>query len=109
MEPGYLPKQLPDSAPLNPESTEAILQDVESHIVPGITHWQSPNYFAYFPSSGSVAGFLGEMLATGFNVVGFNWMSTPAATELETVVMDWLRKLLQLPKSLFFSVGMVGV
>nr|ABJ16446.1 tyrosine decarboxylase [Aristolochia contorta] len=109
VEPGYLRKRLPESAPYNPEPIESIIQDVQSHIVPGITHWQSPNYFAYFPSSGSTAGFLGEMLSTGFNVVGFNWMSSPAATELESIVMDWLGKMLRLPKSFLFSGSEGGV
>ncbi|XP_031270658.1 tyrosine/DOPA decarboxylase 1-like [Pistacia vera] len=103
VEPGYLSKCLPKSAPNNPEPIEKILQDVQEHIVPGITHWQSPNYFAYFPSSGSVAGIIGEMISTGFNVVGFNWMSSPAATELENIVMDWLGEMLKLPKSFLFS------
>ncbi|KAF5180974.1 Tyrosine/DOPA decarboxylase [Thalictrum thalictroides] len=109
VEPGYLRKELPDSAPYNPEPIETILEDVHKQIIPGITHWQSPNYFAYFPSSGSVAGFLGEMLSTGFNVVGFNWMSSPAATELESIVMDWLGKMLKLPKSFLFSGNGGGV
>ncbi|KAF3792438.1 Tyrosine/DOPA decarboxylase 2 [Nymphaea thermarum] len=103
VEPGYLRKCLPDSAPDNPESIDAILKDVVKDIIPGITHWQSPNYFAYFPSSGSTAGFIGEMLSTGFNVVGFNWMSSPAATELESIVMDWLGRMLSLPDSFMFS------
>ncbi|KAL4629203.1 hypothetical protein ACB092_05G290900 [Castanea dentata] len=103
VEPGYLKKLLPESAPYYPESIETILQDVRKYIIPGITHWQSPNYFAYFPSSGSTAGFLGEILSTGFNVVGFNWMSSPAATELECVVMDWLGEMLMLPKSFLFK------
>ncbi|KAL8113259.1 tyrosine decarboxylase 1 [Apium graveolens] len=107
--PGYLREILPDSAPYNPESLETILQDVQTKIIPGITHWQSPNFFAYFPSSGSTAGFLGEMLSTGFNVVGFNWMVSPAATELENVVTDWFGKMLQLPKSFLFSGGGGGV
>ncbi|KAK1375522.1 Tyrosine decarboxylase [Heracleum sosnowskyi] len=107
--PGYLREILPESAPYNPESLETILQDVQTKIIPGITHWQSPNFFAYFPSSGSTAGFLGEMLSTGFNVVGFNWISSPAATELENVVTDWLGKMLQLPKSFLFSGGGGGV
>ncbi|KAJ4831639.1 Tyrosine/DOPA decarboxylase 5, partial [Turnera subulata] len=72
-------------------------------IIPGITHWQSPNYFAYFHSRGSTAGFVGEVLSAGFNIVGFNWMSTPAATELESIVMDWLEQMLNLPKSFLFS------
>ncbi|KAM1213188.1 hypothetical protein PS2_004635 [Malus domestica] len=109
VQPGYLKKRLPDSAPYNPEPLETILQDVQDHIVPGITHWQSPNYFAYFPSSGSVAGFLGEMLSSGFNVVGFNWMSSPAATELESIVMDWFGNMLELPKSFLFSGNGGGV
>ncbi|KAL5987889.1 hypothetical protein ACLOJK_035645 [Asimina triloba] len=109
VEPGYLRKRLPDSAPYNPEPLEAIMADVHKDIVPGITHWQSPNYFAYFPSSGSIAGFLGEMLSTGFNVVGFNWMSSPAATELETIVMDWLAKMLKLPHSFTFAGNGGGV
>ncbi|KAF5944032.1 hypothetical protein HYC85_018109 [Camellia sinensis] len=109
VEPGYLPKCLPESAPYEPEPIETILQDVQMHIMPGITHWQSPNYFAYFPSSGSTAGFLGEMLSAGFNVVGFNWMSSPAATELESIVMDWLGKMLQLPMSFLFCGNGGGV
>ncbi|KAJ8631403.1 hypothetical protein MRB53_024726 [Persea americana] len=109
VEPGYLKKCLPDTAPYNPESMETIMKDIQNHIVPGLTHWQSPNYFAYFPSSGSTSGFLGEMLSTGFNVVGFNWMSSPAATELETIVMDWLGKMLKLPNSFLFSGNGGGV
>ncbi|MCL7027053.1 hypothetical protein MKW94_020691 [Papaver nudicaule] len=103
VEPGYLRKRLPETTPNNSESIETILQDVTNDIIPGLTHWQSPNYFAYFPSSGSIAGFLGEMLSTGFNVVGFNWMSSPAATELESIVMNWLGQMLTLPKSFLFS------
>ncbi|XVF45995.1 hypothetical protein PTKIN_Ptkin02bG0252600 [Pterospermum kingtungense] len=109
VEPGYLRKLLPVSAPNDAESMEAILEDVQRHIIPGITHWQSPNYFAYFPSSGSIAGFLGEMLSTGFNVVGFNWISSPAATELESIVMDWLGQMLELPQSFLFSGNGGGV
>ncbi|KAL4629215.1 hypothetical protein ACB092_05G292100 [Castanea dentata] len=109
VEPGYLKKLLPESAPYYPESIETILQDVQKYIIPGITHWQSPNYFAYFPSSGSTAGFLGEILSTGFNVVGFNWMSSPAATELECIVMDWLGEMLMLPKSFLFKGNGGGV
>ncbi|KAL1079301.1 hypothetical protein V6Z11_D10G213300 [Gossypium hirsutum] len=63
----------------------------------------NPNYFAYFPTSSSIAGFLGEVLSTGFNVVGFNWISSPAATELEFVTMDWLGQMLGLPQSFLFS------
>lgn len=109
VEPGYLKNLMPSHAPLNPESIETILQDLQQHIVPGLTHWQSPNYFAYFPSSGSTAGFLGEVLSTGFNLVGFNWVSSPAATELESIVMDWLGQILKLPKDFLFSGSGGGV
>ncbi|KAK2970081.1 hypothetical protein RJ640_006554 [Escallonia rubra] len=109
VKPGYLRERLPESAPVNPEPLEIILKDVQNDIIPGITHWQSPNFFAYFPSSGSIAGFLGEMLSTGFNTVGFNWIGSPAATELESIVMDWLGKMLKLPSSFLFSGGGGGV
>lgn len=109
VEPGYLRQLIPQDAPDYPEPIETILQDVQRDIVPGLTHWQSPNYFAYFPSSGSIAGFLGEMLSTGFNVVGFNWMASPAATELESIVMDWLGRMLRLPESFLFSGNGGGV
>ena len=109
VEPGYLKKRLPESAPYSPESVETILQDVQEHIVPGITHWQSPNYFAYFPATSSVAGIVGEMLSSGFNVVGLDWISSPAAVELENIVMDWLGQMLDLPKSFLFSGNGGGV
>ncbi|CAB4276522.1 unnamed protein product [Prunus armeniaca] len=101
--------RLPESAPYNPEPIETILQDVQAHIVPGLPHWQSPNHFAYFPATISTAGFLGEMLTTGFNVVGFNWIASPAATGLETIVMDWLGDMLKLPNSFLFSGNRGGV
>ncbi|KAL1325577.1 hypothetical protein AAHE18_13G170200 [Arachis hypogaea] len=103
VDPGYLQKNLPSYAPFGSESIEIILQDIKRHIIPGITHWQSPNFFAFFPSSGSTAGFMGEMLSTGLNTVGFNWLSSPAATELETMVMDWLGQELRLPKEFLFT------
>ncbi|KAK1419313.1 hypothetical protein QVD17_28478 [Tagetes erecta] len=109
VEPGYLTKTMPESAPLQPEPIETILQDVHKHIIPGITHWQSPGFFGYFQSNGSTGNFLGEMLLTGFNTVGFNWLASPAATELEMVVMEWLLKLLQLPKSFSFCSDGGGV
>nr|XP_027086219.1 tyrosine/DOPA decarboxylase 1-like [Coffea arabica] len=109
VDPGYLKSRLADSAPYHPESIETILNDVENDILPGITHWQSPTHFALFPCSMSIPGFLGEVLSTGFGTVGFNWMSSPAATELENVVMDWFGKMLNLPSSFLFSGGGGGV
>ncbi|XP_059660189.1 tyrosine decarboxylase 2 [Cornus florida] len=107
VEPGYLHKLLPDSAPIHPESLQDVLNDVQAKILPGVTHWQSPDYFAYFPSNSSVAGFLGEMLSAGINMVGFSWITSPAATELEMIVLDWLAKILKLPDD-FLSTGQGG-
>uniref|UniRef100_A0A1J3JBL7 Putative tyrosine decarboxylase 2 n=2 Tax=Noccaea caerulescens TaxID=107243 RepID=A0A1J3JBL7_NOCCA len=107
VQPGYLRDMLPDSAPDHPESLKELLDDVSKKIIPGITHWQSPGYFAYYASSTSVAGFLGEMLNAGLSVVGFTWLTSPAATELEVIVLDWLAKLLQLPND-FLSTGNGG-
>ncbi|XP_076886311.1 tyrosine decarboxylase-like [Bidens hawaiensis] len=109
VKPGFLTETMPKSAPLHPEPIETILQDVQKHIIPGITRWQSPGFFAYFQSNASIGNFLGEMLITGFNTVGFNWLASPVATELEMVVLEWLLKLLQLPKSFWFSTDGGGV
>ncbi|KAK9266353.1 hypothetical protein L1049_012477 [Liquidambar formosana] len=103
VQPGYLRTRLPDTAPYCPEPFETILNDVKNDIIPGMTHWLSPNFFAFFPANVSSAAFLGEMLCTAFNSVGFNWLASPAATELEMVVMDWLANILKLPKSFMFS------
>ncbi|KAL0459345.1 UNVERIFIED_CONTAM: Tyrosine decarboxylase 1 [Sesamum latifolium] len=107
VQPGYLRELLPDSAPACPESLQDVLDDVQNKILPGVTHWQSPEYFAYFPSNSSVAGFLGEMLSAGINMVGFSWITSPAATELEMIVLDWLAKALNLPDE-FLSTGKGG-
>ncbi|KAI5426273.1 hypothetical protein KIW84_031900 [Lathyrus oleraceus] len=100
-EPGYLGKLLPDFAPTYPESLQHVLNDVQEKILPGVTHWQSPNFFAYFPANNSIASFLGEMLSAALNIVGFSWITSPAATELETIVLDWLAKALLLPHHFF--------
>ncbi|XWS47052.1 hypothetical protein CRYUN_Cryun14cG0120200 [Craigia yunnanensis] len=105
VEPGYLRNLLPDSAPNQPDSFQDVLDDIQSKILPGVTHWQSPNYFAYYPSNSSVAGFLGEMLSAGLNIVGFRWITSPAATELEIIVLDWLAKILKLPEDFLQQVG----
>ncbi|KAK8951502.1 Tyrosine decarboxylase 1 [Platanthera zijinensis] len=107
VKPGYLSELLPVSAPMQPESLQDILKDVQQQIIPGVTHWQSPNFFAYYPSNSSIAGFLGEMLSASFNIVGFSWITSPAATELEVVVLDWVAKMLKLPDQ-FHSSGLGG-
>lgn len=97
--PGELIGRLPRAAPEQGEPFEAILRDVDELIMPGITHWQHPRFFGYFPSGGSLASLLGDMLSGGFGVIGLNWQASPALTELEQVVTDWLRDLLGLPGS----------
>lgn len=103
VQPGYLQTLLPDNAPEYPETLESVLTDIQNKIIPGITHWQSPNFFAFYPSNSSTAGLLGEMLSGGFNVIGFSWITSPAATELETIVLDWLGKIINLPEAFLLS------
>lgn len=105
--PGFLRRQLPTDAPSRPErdAFSSALQDVRNLILPGMTHWQSPRHFAHFPASSSTVGALGEALTAGINVVPFTWAASPAATELEMVVVDWLGKALHLPESLLFAGG----
>lgn len=98
---------LPTRAPESPEPWEDIMSDVESIIMPGVTHWQSPRFLAYFPANSSFPGIFGEMLSSMFNVIGFSWICSPALTELETVVMDWLGNALGLPEE-FLSDGEGG-
>ncbi|CAK7205169.1 hypothetical protein SEUCBS139899_007934 [Sporothrix eucalyptigena] len=104
VEPGYLRKLLPDAAPEKGEAWEAIRRDVEDKIVPGITHWQSPNFFAFFPCPSSYPSILGELYSATFAAAAFNWICSPAVTELETVVLDWLAQLLGLPEE-YLSTG----
>ena len=96
--PGQLRAQLPESAPQQGEPFEAILADIEKLILPGITHWQSPNFFAYFPCNASGPAILGDLLSSGFGIQGMLWATSPAATELETHVLDWLVSMLGLPE-----------
>jgi aromatic-L-amino-acid/L-tryptophan decarboxylase len=97
VEPGEIRAALPADPPLHGEDFEAMLADVERIILPGITHWQSPNFFAYFPANASGPSILGELLSAGFGVQGMLWMTSPACTELETHVLDWLVDMLGLP------------
>lgn len=95
--PGDVKRQIPSAPPDAPESMEAILADFDRAILPGITHWNHPGFFAYFAISGSAPGILGELLTAALNVNGMLWRTSPAATELEEAVMDWLRQMLGLP------------
>ncbi|KAJ2456293.1 hypothetical protein EV183_000220 [Coemansia sp. RSA 2336] len=98
VEPGFLFKLLPQEAPFQPESFEEIQQDIETKIMPGMANWQSGNFYAWFSSSSSFPAMLGEYYSLMFNVIGFSWLGSPAAAELEIIVMDWLAKLLGLDK-----------
>jgi len=97
VEPGQIRAGLPARPPDCGEAFDAIRRDVERIILPGITHWQSPNFFGYFPANASGPAILGEMLAAGFGVQGMIWATSPACTELETHVLDWLVEMLDLP------------
>jgi aromatic-L-amino-acid decarboxylase len=97
VKPGEVRARLPATPPREGEPFEALLRDVEQIILPGITHWQSPNFFGYFPSNNSGPSILGELLSAGLGVQGMLWATSPAATELETHVLDWLVDLLGLP------------
>jgi aromatic-L-amino-acid decarboxylase len=99
--PGALISSLPASAPEHGEPMEAILEDFRQLILPGITHWNHPRFFAYFSISGSGPGILGEMLAAALNVNHMLWKTSPAATELEQITLGWLRQWLGLPDDFF--------
>ena len=95
--PGDIRDALPDAAPEQGESFDRILADFERVILPGITHWNHPGFFAYFSITGSGPGILAEFLSAALNVQAMLWRTSPAATELEEVVLTWLRKLIGLP------------
>ncbi len=91
--PGEIRAQLPAGAPEQPEPFENILQDLETIVLPGLSHWQHPNFFGYFPSNGLLASVLGDYASTGLGVLGLSWQASPALTEVEEVVTDWVRQM----------------
>lgn len=97
MEPGYLRPLLPENPPDKAESWEKIMDDVNQIIMPGITHWQHPRFHAYFPAGNSYPSILADMLSAGLGIVGFSWAASPACTELEPVMLDWLGRMMSLP------------
>ncbi len=101
VQPGEVTAGLPAQPSMEGRSYDALLEQFRGTLLPGVTHWNHPRFFAYFSITGSQAGLLGEMLASALNVNGMLWRTSPAATELETVVLDWLRGLLGLPEGLF--------
>jgi aromatic-L-amino-acid/L-tryptophan decarboxylase len=96
--PGDVRRRLPRTAPDEPEAFAAVLRDLDEILGPALTHWQSPRFFSYFSVTGSEPGILAELIAATLNQVAFIWRSSPAATELELHVVDWLRELLALPE-----------
>ena len=107
VKPGEIRGQLPARPPEHGESFEAMLEDVTRILMPGITHWQSPSFFAFFPANNSGPSILGELLSAGLGVQGMLWLTSPACTELETHVLDWLVHMLGLPDR-FLSSGPGG-
>ncbi|MEH2446513.1 MAG: pyridoxal-dependent decarboxylase [Nostoc sp.] len=109
VEPGDIRAKLPETAPIKGESFADILQDLDEIIVPGLTNWQSPNFFAFFPTGISAPSILGELVSAGLGVQGMLWATSPACTELETHVLDWLIDMLQLPSQFKSSTTGGGV
>jgi aromatic-L-amino-acid decarboxylase len=97
VEPGAIRAALPERAPESPEPFSAVLRDLDEVLMPGLTHWQSPRYFAYFATTGSEPGILAELLVAALNQVGILWRASPALQELEEVTLAWLADLLGLP------------
>ena len=99
VEPGSIRAQLPSAPPSRPEPFEEIFNDLDRVIVPGLSHWQHPSFFGYFPGNGDLSSVLGDFLSTGLGVLGLSWVSSPALTEVEEVVTDWLRQMLGLSEA----------
>lgn len=107
VEPGWVAAQLNPIPPEHGDGLAGLTEDLDRVIVPGLTHWQSPSFFAYFPANASLPSVLGDLVSSGFGVQGMLWATSPAATELETVLMDWLVDLCDLPGE-FLSTGAGG-
>jgi aromatic-L-amino-acid decarboxylase len=94
--PGDIRAQLPATPPADPEPMEAIIADLDRIVLPGVTHFQSPRFFGFFPANAPLASVLGDLVSSGLGVLGLSWQSGPALTELEEVVTDWMRQMLGL-------------
>lgn len=94
--PGAIKAQLPDTPPQSPQNFQHIVEDLDAIVLPGLSHWQHPSFFGYFPSNAPLASVLGDLVSTGLGVIGLSWQSSPALTEVEEVVCDWLRQMLGL-------------
>jgi aromatic-L-amino-acid decarboxylase len=98
-EPGAVRAALPSAPPERPEPFDAILRDLDSVVVPGLSHWQHPRFFGYFPSNGELSSVLGDYVSTGLGVLGLSWQSSPALTEIEEVTTEWVRQMLGLSEA----------
>jgi aromatic-L-amino-acid/L-tryptophan decarboxylase len=98
VKPGEVAASMPSSAPERGEPFSAFLADLDRIVVPGVTHWQHPSFFAYYPANASGPAVLGDLVSSGLAVQGMLWATSPAATEVESVVLDWLARLLGLPE-----------
>ncbi len=101
IKPGDIKNKLPESPPTKGENMKDIFSDVDNIIMPGMTHWNHPNFMAYFNSTASLPAILGDFLSTAFNTNAMIWKTSPASTELEEVVLNWFREMLQLPTKFF--------
>ena len=106
--PGQIRDRLPNAAPEEPEEFDALMRDLDEVVLPGITHWQSPGWFGYFPSNASPPSVLAEFVSAGIGAQGMLWATSPALTEIENVVLDWLVDLLGLPQTWKTGVGPGG-
>ena len=97
VKPGDVRAQLTEHPPATPDGFDALMADTERVVVPGLTHWQHPNFFAYFPANSSYPAILGDLLTAGLGVQGMSWVTSPACTEIETLMIDWMHELLGLP------------
>ena len=95
-EPGQVRESLPVEPPIAPDSFDAVMRDLDSILLPGLTHWQHPRFFGYFPANAPLPSVLGDLLSSGLGVLGLNWQAGPALTELEEVVCDWMRQMVGL-------------
>ena len=103
VQPGYIKTLIPEEAPEIPEQWQDVMKDIEKVIMPGVTHWHHPHFHAYFAPGYSYPSLVADILIDGIGCNGFSWISSPACTELEMVMMDWLGKLLKLPEHFLFS------
>ena len=96
VQPGEVRSQLPSAPPAKPEPFSAIFHDLESIIVPGLSHWQHPSFYGHFPANSELSSVLGDYLSTGLGVLGLSWQSSPALTEVEELATDWMRQMVEL-------------